>query len=179
MGNSSTYTYTKVSATNFGIQEHHTWASTAQWYSPQEIRRPEFYDWPGCLYSTKLLCWILAACILQEWKRAQLHYHCTQINDGTRKLTLKECVKEGLKWLLILCQILACLTSIYTQGFWYFTEKKKFRGIFKGKFAEKLADFAGFSREKSQNSRKNRPISRDIYGRKSKFAEKLANFAGF
>ena len=30
------------------------------------------------------------------------------------------------------------------QGFWYFAEKKaKFRGIFRGKFAEKSADFAG------------------------------------
>ena len=45
------------------------------------------------------------------------------------------------------------------QGFWYFAEKKeKFRGIFKGKFAEKLADFAG---------------------KKSKFVEKSADFAGY
>ena len=30
------------------------------------------------------------------------------------------------------------------QGFWYFAEKKaKFRGIFRGKFAEKSANFAG------------------------------------
>ena len=44
-------------------------------------------------------------------------------------------------------------------GFWYFAEKKaKFRGIFRGKFAEKSADFAG---------------------EKSKFAEKSADFAGF
>ena len=34
---------------------------------------------------------------------------------------------------------------------------------------EKLADFAGFSREKSQNSRKNQPISRDFRGKKSNF----------
>ena len=41
------------------------------------------------------------------------------------------------------------------QGFWYFAEKKaKFRGIFRGKFEEKSADFAGFSREKSQIRRK-------------------------
>ena len=59
------------------------------------------------------------------------------------------------------------------QGFWYFAEKKeKFRGIFRGKFAGKLADFAGFSR-------KNRPISRDIRRRKSKFAEKSADFPNF
>ena len=37
----------------------------------------------------------------------------------------------------------------------------------------------GFSREKSQNLRENRPISRDIRGRKSKFTEKLADFTGF
>ena len=45
----------------------------------------------------------------------------------------------------------------------------KFRGIFRGKFAEKSADFAGFSRKKSQNSQKNRPISRDFSGKKSNF----------
>ena len=48
----------------------------------------------------------------------------------------------------------------------------RFRGIFAGKkskFAEKSADFAGFSREKSQNSQKNRPISRDFSGKKSNY----------
>ena len=39
----------------------------------------------------------------------------------------------------------------------------------KQNFAEKPADFAGFSREKSQNSRKNRPISRDFSGKKSNY----------
>ena len=58
-------------------------------------------------------------------------------------------------------------------------KKEKFRRIFRGKFAERLADFAGFSREKSQNSQKNRPISWDVRVRKSKFAEKSADFAGF
>ena len=62
-------------------------------------------------------------------------------------------------------------------------KKAKFCGIFKGKFVEKLADFAGFSQEKSQNSRKNwpisweksqnsqknQPISRDFSGKKSNF----------
>ena len=56
------------------------------------------------------------------------------------------------------------------QGFRYFTEKNaKFRGIFRGKFAEKSADFAGFSREKSRNLQKNRLISRDFSGKKSNF----------
>ena len=45
------------------------------------------------------------------------------------------------------------------QGFWYFAEKKaKFRGIFRGKFVEKSADFAG---------------------KKSNFAEKSADLVGF
>ena len=57
-------------------------------------------------------------------------------------------------------------------------KKAKFRRIFRGKFAEKSADFAGFSREKSQNLRKNWPISSDFRGKKSKFAEKSADFAG-
>ena len=56
-----------------------------------------------------------------------------------------------------------------------------FRGIFRGKFAEKSADFAGFSREKSQNSQKNRPISREISGGNftKKQSVKTADFAGF
>ena len=61
------------------------------------------------------------------------------------------------------------LTSykIDTRGLLRFRGKKaKFRGIFRGKFEEKSADFAGFSQEKSQNSRKNRPISREISGGK-------------
>ena len=48
----------------------------------------------------------------------------------------------------------------------------RFRGIFAGKkskFAEKSANFAGFSREKSQISQKNRPISSDFSGKKSNF----------
>ena len=62
-------------------------------------------------------------------------------------------------------------------------KKAKFCGIFKGKFVEKSADFAGkkskfaeksagfaeFSREKSQNSPENRSISRDFSGKKSNF----------
>ena len=48
-------------------------------------------------------------------------------------------------------------------------KKAKFRGIFRGKFAEKSADFTGFSWEKSQISQKNRPISRDFSGKKSNF----------
>ena len=51
---------------------------------------------------------------------------------------------------------------------------------------EKSADFAGFSREKSQNSRKNRPILWDFHGRKvkfrrifrGKFLEKVADSTG-
>ena len=61
----------------------------------------------------------------------------------------------------------------FGQGFWYLAGKKaKFRGIFRGKFAEKSVDFTGFSREKRQNSQKNWPISRD-------FSEKKSNFEGF
>ena len=65
-------------------------------------------------------------------------------------------------------------------------KKAKFRGIYRGKFAgkwanfagkkskfaEKSADFAEFSREKSQNSWENRSISRD-------FSRKKSNFEGF
>ena len=44
---------------------------------------------------------------------------------------------------------------------------------------EKSANFAGFSREKSQNSREKQVISGIFPGKKSKFAEKSADFAGF
>ena len=47
---------------------------------------------------------------------------------------------------------------------------------------EKLADYAGFSLEKSQNSWKNRPISRDFRGRKVRLCIKngqiLRDFSG-
>ena len=72
-------------------------------------------------------------------------------------------------------------------------KKAKFCGIFRGKFAEKSADFAG----KKSKFQENRPISRDCCGKKvkirrkigqfrwiftggkSKFAEASADFAGF
>ena len=66
------------------------------------------------------------------------------------------------------------------QGFWYSAEKKaKFRGIFRGKFAEQSADFRGFLWEKSQNSQKNQPISRDFSGKKSIFEGFLGKSADF
>ena len=43
---------------------------------------------------------------------------------------------------------------------------------------KKKPNFAGFSREKSQNSRKNRPISRDFRGRKVKIHRKIGPFRG-
>ena len=43
---------------------------------------------------------------------------------------------------------------------------------------EKSADFAGFPHEKSQNSRKNRPISQDFSGRKVKIRTKIGRFRG-
>ena len=70
------------------------------------------------------------------------------------------------------------------SGLLIFREKKSkiswdFRGKFaeksanfvgkKSKFMEKSADFAGFSLEKSQNSPENRSISRNFSGRKSNF----------
>ena len=72
------------------------------------------------------------------------------------------------------------LPKVISTGLLIFRGKKtKFRGIFRGKFAEKSADFAGFLREKSQNSRHNRPTLGDFRGREVKIREKLAHFAGF
>ena len=71
-----------------------------------------------------------------------------------------------------------------SSGLLIFSGKKaKFRGIFRGKFAEKSADFAGKKVKicgkigqfcgifagKSPNSRKNRPISQHFSGKKSNF----------
>ena len=91
------------------------------------------------------------------------------------------CFQEPL--VLHVCDVLYRASDISRK------KKAKFRGIFRGKFAEKAADFAGFSREKSQNSRKNRPILRDFRQRKVKIhrkigrfrqiSEKKSNFEGF
>ena len=55
-------------------------------------------------------------------------------------------------------------------------KKAKFRGIFRGKFVEKLANFTGFWGEKSQTLRKNRPILRDFRRRKVKIRRKIGRF---
>ena len=73
----------------------------------------------------------------------------------------------------------ACYPYVYQPGLLIFRGKKaKFRGIFRGKFAEKSADFAGFSRDKSQSSRNNQPILRDFRGRKVKIRRKIGRFRG-
>ena len=57
--------------------------------------------------------------------------------------------------------------------------KAKFRGIFRGKFAEKSANLAGFSREKVKIRGKIGRFYEIFAGEKSKFAEKSADFVGF
>ena len=72
--------------------------------------------------------------------------------------------------LIILC---------YLQGFWYFAEKKaKFHGIFRGKFAEKSTDCAGFSREKKSKFAENSADFRDFSGEKVKIRGKIGRFRG-
>ena len=74
-----------------------------------------------------------------------MEYHQLNIFYMYLALTDKECflidfLSKGVAQGLII------------QGFWYFVEKKaKFRRIFRGKLAEKLADFMGFLWEESQN----------------------------
>ena len=92
--------------------------------------------------------------------------------------------------------------SSLSQGFWYFAEKKqnfaefsgansrKNRPIFsrdfrgkKVKIRGKISRFVVFLQEKSQNSEKNRPISRGFKEKfqrifRGKFLEKLADFTG-
>ena len=68
--------------------------------------------------------------------------------------------------------ILKRFSMYYMQGFWYFAKKKaKFRGIFKGKFAEKSANFAG---KKSKFAEK----SADPRGRRVKIRRKIGRFCG-
>ena len=70
------------------------------------------------------------------------------------------------------------ISVVYKTGLLIFCGKKaKFRGIFRGKFAEKSANFAGFLREKSQNSQKNRPTSREFSRISRDFAE-IPEFRG-
>ena len=96
----------------------------------------------------------------------------------------------------IATQLRRILGTLHISGLLIFRGKKaKFRGIFRGKFAEKSANFtgfsrekvkirgknrrfAGFSREKSQNSRRNRPILRDFHGRKVKIRRKIGRLRG-
>ena len=63
----------------------------------------------------------------------------------------------------------------YSQGFWYFAEKKQNFAGFSGANSRKNRPI---SREKSQNSRNNRPISGDFRGRKVKIRRKIGPFRG-
>ena len=54
------------------------------------------------------------------------------------------------------------------QGFWYLAEKKaKFRGIFRGKFLGKSADFTGNfgGKLRWETISKKQPISLDFFGK--------------
>ena len=73
--------------------------------------------------------------------------------------------------------MLATYRSSLSQGFWYFAEKKQNFAEFSG--ANSRKNWPIFSREESQNSRKNRPICGIFAGKKSKFVEKSADFVGF
>ena len=63
----------------------------------------------------------------------------------------------------------------YRQCFWYFAEKKQNFAGFSGANSRK---YRPISRGKSQNSRKNRTISRDFRGRKVKISRKIGRFRG-
>ena len=75
-------------------------------------------------------------------------------------------------------QVNYSLTSIPHEPIVVVHQATMVAGIFRGEFVEKSADFAGFSREKSQNSWNNRPISGDFHGRKVKICRKIGSFRG-
>ena len=124
--------------------------------------------------------WHTSNCVSKEKETRKYNFSLSKIflkqyfGLNFRRLKVKQEPKsteyEVLKRLNFVRFQGTCLNKCYRQGFWCFAEKKaKFRGIFRGKLAEKSADFAGFSREKSQNSQRNRRISRDFSRKKSKF----------
>ena len=77
-------------------------------------------------------------------------------------------------WALI--SSLICLHKMLFAGLLIFRGKKrKISRDFQRQIRGKIG---GFSREKSQNLRKNWPISSDFRRKKSKFAEKSADLAG-
>ena len=57
-------------------------------------------------------------------------------------------------------------------------KKIKISRGFQGHIREKIANFRGFSWERSQNSWKNRPVSQDFRGKKVKICGKIGQFRG-
>ena len=92
-----------------------------------------------------------------------IYSYCTKVDQVTVR---------GVCWLV--------LWQHYYTGLLIFRGKNlaKFRGIFRGKFAEKSAHFAGFSRKKVKICGKIGRFRGIFAGKKSKFAEKSAHFAG-
>ena len=96
-----------------------------------------------------------------------------------KKLILNVLLFSEFSWQVLSIMVIFLLSLMHFSyaGLLIFRGKKaKFRGIFRGKFTEKSADFMGFSREKSQNSRNNRPISVDFRRRKVKIRRKIGPF---
>ena len=71
------------------------------------------------------------------------------------------------------------ISVVYKTGLLIFHGKKsKISRDFQGQIRGKITNFAGFLREKSQNLRKNRPISCDFRWRKVKIRRKIGPLRG-
>ena len=107
----------------------------------------------------------------KDWRGRLLGFPYFDLPRWNHQLHFYPFVLELLKMTVVYG---SCLTGLLI----FHGKKVKFCGIFGGKFAEKSADFAGFSRGKSQNSWKNRPISQDFRGKKVKIRGTISQFRG-
>ena len=152
------------------------------------------HAWAGFTHSIFKCCFFIDShktsvlFLEMEWQILSFNHVCFKeihVHSNYPPIWFSMCVEEGLG-LTVGFQINLHYFPIHrprkhpnmwrlhacSQGFWYFVQKKaKFRGIFRGKFAEKSADFAGFSQ-------KNRLISEDFRGRKVKICSKISWFRG-
>ena len=151
-----------------------------QWPTPSPLINT---NWPSLQHGCDLGGHYMKSCMKYTYRSSKFTLICDHIdeilifvNDEVlAKMPQKPCYNYKWKKILKFWGKWAKFQN-YT-GLLIFREKKaKFRGIFSGKFTEKSAYFAGFSRAKSQNSRKNRPISQDFCQGKVKIHRKIGRF---
>ena len=132
------------------------------------------------------MCRLLRRCSQHEncfflWFTNLLHAEFGKFNSFTVKYLIRtpkgQCKVSALERCLHKRGHYYAITySDSTYSFKWSVAKARLTPVFKK--LEKSADFAGFSLEKSQNSRNNRLISGDFRGRKVKIRRKIGPFRG-